>query len=75
MKLLLDNCVWNKSHLDFAAHGHEVVHVGDWPQDPGDEELLRRAWSESRVLVTIDKDFGELAVVHGRPHVGIVRLV
>lgn len=27
------------------------------------------------MLVTLDKDFGELAVVHGRPHSGIVRLV
>lgn len=29
----------------------------------------------SRVIVTIDKDFGELAVLHGQPHRGIVRLV
>jgi predicted nuclease of predicted toxin-antitoxin system len=28
-----------------------------------------------RVLVTLDKDFGELAVVRGRPHAGLVRLV
>ena len=27
------------------------------------------------VLVTIDKDFGELAVVRGLPHAGIVRIV
>ena len=30
---------------------------------------------EDRVLVTLDKDFGELAIVHGRPHAGILRLV
>lgn len=28
-----------------------------------------------RVLVTLDKDFGELAVVRDQPHAGIVRLV
>ena len=27
------------------------------------------------VLVTLDKDFGELAIVHERPHSGIIRLV
>ncbi|MGH7624650.1 MAG: DUF5615 family PIN-like protein [Gemmatimonadaceae bacterium] len=27
------------------------------------------------VLVTIDKDFGELAIVRGRTHSGIVRIV
>lgn len=75
MKLLLDNCVWNKSRDDLVAAGHDVVHVGDWPEDPGDEELLRHAYTEDRVLVTLDKDFGELAVVQARPHVGIIRLV
>jgi predicted nuclease of predicted toxin-antitoxin system len=75
VKLLLDNCVWNKSRDDLAAAGHDVVHIGDWPEDPGDEELLRQAYSEARVLVTLDKDFGELAVVRAQPHVGIIRLV
>ena len=27
-----------------------------------------------RIPVTLDKDFGELAVVRGRPHTGIIRL-
>jgi predicted nuclease of predicted toxin-antitoxin system len=59
VKLLLDNCVWKKSREDLAAAGHDVVHIGDWPEDPGDEELLRRAYSEGRVLVTLDKVFIE----------------
>jgi predicted nuclease of predicted toxin-antitoxin system len=33
------------------------------------------AHDESRVLVTLDKDFGKLAIVRGREHSGIVRLV
>jgi predicted nuclease of predicted toxin-antitoxin system len=55
--------------------GHEVEAVADWPQDPGDKEILNRAFQGSQVIVTIDKDFGELAVVHRLPHRGIVRLV
>ena len=43
--------------------------------DPGDEEILQRAHQEKRILVTIDKDFGELAIVHGVEHAGIIRLV
>jgi predicted nuclease of predicted toxin-antitoxin system len=43
--------------------------------DPGDDEILARAHEEGRVLVTLDKDFGELAIVRGRSHAGIVRLV
>jgi predicted nuclease of predicted toxin-antitoxin system len=45
-----------------------VVWAGDWPSDPGDEEILDRAHQEARVLITLDKDFGELAIVRGHPH-------
>ena len=55
--------------------GHDVVWTGTWPSDPGDEEILAYAHRERRILVTLDKDFGELAVVHKMPHSGIIRLV
>jgi predicted nuclease of predicted toxin-antitoxin system len=58
-----------------VAAGHDVIWAGDWPSDPGDEEILGQAAAESRVLVTLDKDFGELVVHQGRAHCGIVRLV
>lgn len=44
-------------------------------EDPGDEELLQRAYADARILVTLDKDFGELAIVRAQPHAGIIRLV
>jgi predicted nuclease of predicted toxin-antitoxin system len=75
VRLLLDTCVWGKAKAEIAAAGHDVVWVGDWPQDPGDEEILSRARAEQRSLVTLDKDFGEMAVLHHKPHCGILRLV
>jgi predicted nuclease of predicted toxin-antitoxin system len=57
------------------AEGHDVVWAGEWPEDPWDDEILERAHREERVLVTLDKDFGELAVFYGLPHSGIIRLV
>lgn len=72
---MLDACVWGGARRELAEAGHDVVHAGDWPEDPGDEEILARAHREQRVLITLDKDFGELAVVRGRPHAGIIRLV
>ncbi len=57
------------------AAGHDVRWVGAWPQDPGDDAILEQSLADRRVLVTLDKDFGELAVLHQRPHAGIVRLV
>ncbi len=75
MKLLLDTCVWGGAVTILSSAGHDVVWTGDWDDDPGDEEILASAHREGRVLVTLDKDFGELAVVYGRPHAGIIRLV
>ena len=75
MKILLDSCVWGRARDELAALGHDVVWSGDWPTDPGDEQILTCAHSEGRVLVTLDKDFGELAILHGAAHSGIVRLV
>lgn len=75
MKVLLDSCVWGKARDDIAAAGHDVTWAGDWPQDPGDEQILAFAYSTQRVLVTLDKDFGQLAILRGTPHCGILRLV
>src|SRR5438105_5017453 len=75
MKILLDTCVWGGATAELQANGHDVVWTGDLTVDPGDEQILEQAHRESRILVTLDKDFGELAIVHGLPHSGIVRLV
>lgn len=75
MKLLLDTCVWGGAKADLLSAGHDVTWTGDLAQDPGDEEILAQANRERRILVTLDKDFGELAIRRNLPHCGIVRLV
>ena len=75
MKILLDTCVWGGTIKILEASGHDVVWTGNWSKDPGDEEILTLAHDETRILVTLDKDFGELAIVKGKPHSGILRLV
>ncbi len=39
-----------------------------------DDGVLRRAVAEDRILVTNDKDFGEMVFRDGRPHKGVVLL-
>jgi predicted nuclease of predicted toxin-antitoxin system len=75
VKLLLDTCVWGGVVDALKSKGHDVVWAGDWPADPGDEEILALAYQEGRILITLDKDFGELAVVREQAHAGIIRLV
>ncbi len=75
MKILLDTCVWGGARSDLVDAGHDVVWAGTWSEDPGDEEILAIANAEKRVLITLDKDFGELVIVRGISHSGILRLV
>src|SRR5436305_10523621 len=74
MRLLLDMCVWGGAKAELQALGHDVLWTGDLAEDPGDEEILAQAHREQRILVTLDKDFGELVIVRGLPHGGIIRL-
>jgi predicted nuclease of predicted toxin-antitoxin system len=75
VKVLLDSCIAGLAVGVLRASGHDVIWAGDWPRDPGDEEILRRAAAEARVLATIDKDFGELIIAQGLEHAGLIRLI
>ena len=75
MRILLDSCISGGVAQALRNTGNDVEYAGDWPEDPGDEEILAFAHQEQRVVITLDKDFGELAVRRSMPHCGIVRLV
>jgi len=74
-RILLDTCVWGKARIPLEAMGHDVVWSGDWEPDPGDIAILETAYREKRILVTLDKDFGELAILKGQQHSGLIRLI
>jgi predicted nuclease of predicted toxin-antitoxin system len=75
MKILLDTCVHGSVFKELQTCGFDVIWSGNWAEDPGDEEILATAHKEDRILVTLDKDFGELAIVKKQHHCGILRLV
>ena len=54
--------------------GHDVSSVFEEARGAADEELIRKARRENRVLVTSDKDFGEKVFREGKAHGGIVLL-
>lgn len=75
MRVLLDSCVWRGALEALLQAEHDTEWVGNWDHDPGDEAVLRNAFQEGRVVITLDKDFGELAFLRMQPHCGIIRLV
>ena len=75
MKLLVDSSFWAPGIGDLVRAGHDVEAVKDWPADPGDRAILAYAHAHQPILVTLDKDFGDLIVRDGHPHAGLLRLV
>ena len=72
--IFLDSCVWGGALSALSVFGHDVVWSGNLAKDPGDIVILATAHTEQRILVTLDKDFGEFAILKGLPHSGMVRL-
>jgi predicted nuclease of predicted toxin-antitoxin system len=72
--ILLDTCVWGGVLPSLQHLGYNVAWSGSWDKDPGDAAILSIAHEEKRILITLDKDFGELAILKGLPHHGIIRL-
>ncbi len=62
-------------HSTLIQYGHDVLSAVDGDPSATDEALLVLAYEEQRVLVTEDKDFGELVFVRRMPHPCIVRFV
>lgn len=52
--------------------GHDVTWAGQVCRSQPDEAVLDLATREERIVITEDKDFGNLAIRDGRPALGIV---
>jgi predicted nuclease of predicted toxin-antitoxin system len=51
---------------------HEVVAIAEVAKGAGDEQVLKHALDEKRVLITEDRDFGQLVYAHGNPTAGVI---
>jgi len=54
--------------------GHDVLAVAEVMRQADDQDILARASSEARILITNDKDFGELVFRSNRATHGVVLL-
>lgn len=52
--------------------GHDVIAIGEVARGTTDEKVLERALNEKRVLITEDRDFGELVYARGRLSAGVI---
>jgi predicted nuclease of predicted toxin-antitoxin system len=74
VRLLLDECCDPHLVAELRAAGHDVHHVLEANPGVDDEAVLALTLAQDRILVTEDKDFGELAIRYGRPVPGLILL-
>ncbi len=67
MRILADENFPGDAVEALRARGHDVLWVRVEAPGIGDREVLGRAQAEDRIVLTFDKDFGELAFRFGLP--------
>ncbi len=75
MKFLVDSCLSKFSVEALRSKNYDTIWIAEEAKDPGDTAILQRAYNEERILLTADKDFGELVFIYQLPHPTIIRLV
>ena len=56
------------------TNGHDVLAVADVHQGAADTTVINLALGLSRILLTEDKDFGQLVCAFGHGHSGVILL-
>lgn len=72
MKFLADECCDAGLVVSLRAAGHDVAYVTEQYAGSSDDEVVLMAFKEERILLTEDKDFGELSYRFRKPSAGII---
>jgi len=67
MRLLANENISASVVAELRRLGHDILWAKESMRGDPDELLLSRAQAEVRIVLTHDKDFGELAFRHGYP--------
>lgn len=72
MKFIVDECTGSSVALFLFQNGFEVISIFDDYRGVTDDFILEKCFNESYVLITSDKDFGEMVFRQNRKHHGII---
>ena len=74
MKFLIDEDISPKIATLLQQLGHSAIHIREIQLSLDDLEVLEIAVSRSSIVITEDKDFGELVFKEGKAHTGVIFL-
>lgn len=75
MRIIANENVIPSAIVELRVRGYDVVAVKETMEGATDEEILAFAQAENRLVLTHDKDFGELAFRFGLPATSGVLLI
>ncbi|MBL7077156.1 MAG: DUF5615 family PIN-like protein [Kiritimatiellae bacterium] len=74
MRFLADESCDGHLVTALRVAGHDIESVADSHQGTDDATVIRLAVDQQRILLTEDKDFGQLVFAAGRGHTGVILL-
>jgi len=74
MRFLVDECTGTAVAQWLCQQNHDVVSVFDEMRGADDIDVLQKSNEQNRILITNDKDFGEIVFREKKPHAGVILL-
>jgi len=74
LRFIVDECTGPHAAAWLREKGFEVLSIYDQMQGIKDIEILRIAQKDNWIIITNDKDFGEMIFKNGLKHHGIILL-
>ncbi|MGH6923904.1 MAG: DUF5615 family PIN-like protein [Propylenella sp.] len=72
MRFLVDECISRAIVEKLRASHHDVIWVAEAQPGAPDRDILKLSRDDSRLLLTADRDFGELTIRFGERALGVV---
>lgn len=74
MRFLADECTDTQLVEQLRIDGHDVLYVMESMRGETDDVILTKAYADNRIILTEDKDFGELVFRLRKPAICIILL-
>ncbi len=72
LRFLADESMEYSLILHLRKQGYDTTSISEESASARDEDILAKAYLEDRVILTNDKDYGDLVFLNNLPHKGVV---
>ncbi|MBI1295540.1 hypothetical protein GC175_11350 [bacterium] len=73
-RFIVDECTGMSVVIFLCAQGYDTISVSETMPQAVDVDILQRAVTDNRIVVTNDRDFGDMVFRDRRAHRGIILL-